>query len=222
MRVLVVDDDRGIAETVRRMLIAEDWAVEVAHDGITGLAMAQQDPFDAIVCDVMMPGLSGHDVVRSLRAVDIWTPILMLSAKDGDHDQADALGYGADDYLTKPFSYVVLIARLRAITRRGVPQPRSVLRSGNLVADPSAHTAHRSGTEIVLARKEFALLEHFLTNQGRVLSKADILDAVWGPDFRGDESVVEVYVSYLRQKIDKPFGTGSITTVRGVGYRFDG
>ncbi|MGW0038496.1 response regulator transcription factor [Gordonia desulfuricans] len=220
MRILVVDDDRHVAETLRRMMVAEGWVVEVVHDGVRGLEKATIERFDVIVLDIMMPGLNGYEVVRRLRSARVWTPIMMLTAKDGEYDQADAFDFGADDYLTKPFSFVVLIARLRALARRGAPERPAVLTAGDLTLDPSAHTAHRGGTLLKLTPKEFSLLEYLMQHKGEVVSKSEILDSVWDPHYRGDDNVVEVYVSYLRRRIDAPFGCKTIETIRGVGYKF--
>lgn len=219
MRVLLVDDDRGVAETVRRMLVAEGWVVEVLHDGVAGLQRASAEQFDVIVLDIMMPGRNGYEVVRDLRKARIWTPILMLTAKAGEYDQVDAFDFGADDYLTKPFSYAVLVARLRALARRGAPERPTVLRAGDLSLDPARHEARRGDAVLTLTPREFALLAFLLRRRGEVLTKQEILSSVWDADYRGDENVVEVYVSYLRRRIDAPFGRRAIETVRGVGYR---
>ncbi len=219
MRILVVDDDRNVAETVRRMMVAEGWVVDVVHDGEQGLEKAVSERFDVIVLDIMMPGQNGYEVVRSLRKANVWTPVLMLTAKDGEYDQADAFDFGADDYLTKPFSFVVLIARMRALARRGAPERPAVLHAGSLSLDPAAHTARRGDTELTLTPKEFSVLEFLMRHKGAVVTKTEILDSVWDVNYRGDENVVEVYVSYLRRRIDTPFGCKGIQTVRGVGYR---
>lgn len=219
MRILVVDDDRNAVETVRRMLVAEGWVVDTAPDGREGLDKAVSDRFDVIVLDIMMPRLNGYEVVRELRRAQVWTPVLMLTAKNGEYDQADAFDFGADDYLMKPFSVVVLIARLRALARRGAPPRPAVLTAGSLTVDPAAHLARRGETELSLTPKEFAVLEFLARHKGEVVTKADILESVWDVNYRGDENVVEVYISYLRRRIDTPFGCKSIETVRGVGYR---
>ncbi|MGC4935330.1 response regulator transcription factor [Gordonia sp. DT30] len=219
MRVLVVDDDQNFAETVRRMMVAEGWVVDVVHDGATGFEKASTERFDVVVLDIMMPGRNGYEVVRDLRAAGVWTPVLMLTAKDGDYDQADAFDFGADDYLTKPFSVVVLIARMRALARRGAPERPAVLTAGSLSLDPAGHTAWRHGQELTLTPREFAMLAFLMRHKGQVVTKAEILDSVWDINYRGDENVVEVYVSYLRRRIDAPFGCKAIETVRGVGYR---
>ena len=221
MRVLVVDDDPGITETVRRTLVAEGWVVDTAADGVVGLERALTEPFDVIVLDIMMPGRNGYEVVRDLRKADVWTPVLMLTAKDGEYDQADAFDVGADDYLTKPYSAVVLVARLRALVRRGAPERPTVMTAGSLSLDPSAHIAKRGDTVLTLTRREFALLEFLMRHKGQAMSKTQIVDSVWDVNYSGDETVVEVYISYLRKRIDTPFGCQSIQTVRGVGYRLD-
>ncbi|HEX9343856.1 MAG TPA: response regulator transcription factor [Actinomycetota bacterium] len=219
MRVLVVEDERPLAETLRRGLEAEGFVVEVAHDGNDGLWRAQEHPFDAIVLDIMLPGLNGYRVCAALRDAEIWTPVLMLTAKDGDLDEAEALDTGADDYVTKPFSFVVLVARLRALLRRGPRERPTVLSAGDLRLDPARHHLDRSGTEISLTAREFALLELLMRHPGEVLAKRQILDEVWDLEFDGDPNIVEVYIGYLRRKIDVPFGRNAIETVRGVGYR---
>ncbi|GEE00102.1 DNA-binding response regulator [Gordonia spumicola] len=221
MRVLVVEDDPAIAETVRRVLTAEGWVVETVGDGLAGREEAATGGYDAIVLDIMLPGLNGYEVVRGLRAAAVWTPVLMLTAKDGEYDQADAFDLGADDYLTKPFSPVVLVARLRALVRRSAPERPTVLTAGGLTLDPAAHVARRDDVELPLTRREFALLEFLMRNRGVAVTKAQIVDSVWDVNYAGDENVVEVYISYLRKRIDAPFGTSSITTVRGIGYRLD-
>jgi DNA-binding response OmpR family regulator len=219
MRVLVIEDEQGLAAAIARGLAEEGFAVEVAHDGVDGLWSATHKPHDAIVLDIMLPGLSGYDVVKRLRAAEVWTPVLMLTAKYGEHDEADALDLGADDYLSKPFSYVVLVAHLRALLRRGAPARPAVLAAGDLTLDPSRRLCHRGGKEIDLTAREFALLEFLLRRQDEVLSKTDILSHVWDENFDGDMNIVEVYIGYLRRKIDAPFGRRTIDTVRGSGYR---
>src|SRR5258705_7463591 len=167
----------------------------------------------------MLPGLSGYEVCRQLRARDRWAPVLMLTAKDGEHDLADALDLGADDYLIKPFSFVVLMARLRALARRGAPERPAVLTAGDLVVDPARRHVTRAGQDIALTAREFAMLEFLIRNRGDVVTKRAILDNVWDMHFEGDPNIVEVYISYLRKKIDQPYGRQAIQTVRGVGYR---
>jgi DNA-binding response OmpR family regulator len=221
VRVLVVDDEVRMAEAVARGLREEGFVVDVAHDGVEGLYRASEEPYDAVVLDVMLPGMSGYRVVEELRARHNWVPVLMLSAKDGEYDQADALDLGADDYLTKPFSYVVLLARLRALVRRGSRPRPAQLRAGDLVLDPATHQVHRGEVPIELTAREFALLAHLLRHKGEVVPKAEIFDSVW--DAGGDSAlnVVEVYVGYLRRKIDLPFGRHAVGTVRGAGYVLD-
>ena len=219
MRVLVVEDERSLAEGLRTGLEAEGFAVDVAHDGIDGLCMAREHAYDAIVLDIMLPGMNGFQVCATLREADVWTPILMLTAKDGEYDEAEALDTGADDYVTKPFSYVVLVARLRALIRRGAAERPAVLGAGDLRFDPGARRAWRGEVEVDLTAREGSLLEFLLRRSGEVVSKAEILDHVWDDDFDGDPNIVEVYVRHLRNKLDRPFGRASIETVRGAGYR---
>ena len=219
MRVLVVDDEVRLADGVRRGLEAEGWAVDVAHDGVDGLWHAREFTYDAIVLDLMMPGLSGWAVCAQLRADGDWTPVLMLTAKDGEWDQVEALDAGADDYVTKPFSHPVLVARLRALVRRGARERPSVLTLGDLVVDPAARTVSRAGTPVELTSREFAVLEFLARRAGQVCSKRDVIDNVWDVDFEGDPNIVEVYVGHLRRKLDRPFGRTALETVRGAGYR---
>ena len=221
MRVLVVEDEGRLAETVRRGLVEHGFVVEVAHSGEQGLWKASQHDFDVIVLDIMLPGKSGYTVLGELRERRIWTPVLMLSAKDGEYDQVDAFDLGADDYLTKPFSFLLLVARLRALIRRGAAERPVVLTAGDLVLDPVSHRVARGSVDIRLTPREFALLEFLLQHRGDAVSKTDILHNVWDPSFDGDLNIVEVYVRYLRRKLDRPFGTDTIETIRGVGYRLD-
>ena len=219
MRVLLVEDEPRLAEMVRVGLVSEGFVVEVGADGADGLWRGTEGEFDVIVLDIMLPKLNGYDVLRILRARDVWTPVLMLTAKDGEYDQADAFDLGADDYLTKPFSFVVLTARLRALQRRGAPERPSVLTAGDLSLDPARRRAARGDTVLTLTPREYGVLEFLLRNKGTVLSKAQILAAVWDAHYDGDDNIVEVYVGYLRRKIDTPFGRQAIETVRGMGYR---
>jgi two-component system OmpR family response regulator len=189
------------------------------HDGTEGLWRAREGGYDAIVLDIMLPGLNGYRVCSALREAGIWTPILMLTAKDGELDEAEALDTGADDFLSKPFSFVVLTARLRALLRRGAPERPPVLVAGDLHLDPASHRCWRAGTELTLTPKEFSLLEYLLRRAGQIATKTEILEHVWDPAYEGDSNVIEVYVGYLRKKIDVPFRRGAIETVRGVGYR---
>jgi len=217
--VLLVEDERALAETIRRGLTNEGFVVDVAHDGVTGQWMATENPYDVIVLDIMLPGRNGYDVLRNIRELLIWTPALMLTAKDGEYDQTDAFELGADDYLTKPFSFVVLVARLRALVRRGAPARPVTLTVGDLELDPNKRTVCRAGHQISLTAREFAVLHYLMRHPESVLSKAEILENVWDPAFDGSENIVEVYVGYLRKKIDSAFGVTSVETVRGMGYR---
>jgi DNA-binding response OmpR family regulator len=212
----------GLANALKRGLTAEGFTVELAHDGEHGLYLARENEYDAIVLDIMLPKLSGYRVCRALRTEENWVPILMLSAKDGEYDMADGLDLGADDYLTKPFSYVVLVARLRSIIRRGGATRPATLTAGDLELDPAARTVRRGEEPVDLTPREFGVLEYLLSRVGDVVSKRDILDHVWDAYYDGDPNVVEVYVGYLRRKIDQPFGRKSIETVRGAGYRLAG
>lgn len=219
VRVLVVDDDVRAAETIRRVLVSDGWNVAVLHNGAQALQRAVDEEFDAVVLDIMLPGLNGYEVVRELRRQSQWVPIVMLSAKDGEYDQAEALDFGADDYLVKPFSVVVLKAHLRAVARRGQRERPAILTAGSLCLDPAQHVVTRHGTPIALTPREYAVLELLLRNQGRVMSKQAILQSVWDENYDGDPNIVEVYIAYLRKRIDAPFGIASIETVRGAGYR---
>lgn len=221
MRVLVVEDDAAMAGSLRAGLVAAGFAVDVAHDGETGLWFAVEVDFDAIVLDLMLPKMNGFVVCRTLRERGVWTPILMLTAKDGHLDEAEGLDTGADDYLTKPFAFEVLLARLRALLRRRTGARPTVLSAGDLTLDPASHAVARGGVEIDLTAREFAILEFLMRKAGTVLSKSEIVAHVWDFDFDGDLNIVEVYVRSLRKKIDVPFGTETIATVRGAGYRLD-
>ncbi|MBB6352054.1 response regulator transcription factor [Nonomuraea muscovyensis] len=221
MRVLVVEDERRMAAALQRGLQAEGFAVDLAHDGEQGLHRARQGDYDVVVLDIMLPRLSGYNVCKQLRAEDNWVPILMLSAKDGEYDMADGLDLGADDYLTKPFSYVVLVARLRALLRRDAGRRPAVLTAGDLSLDPARRKVQRGDSAVELTPREFALLEYLLRRRDEVVSKAEILEHVWDT-FDTDPNVVEVYVGYLRRKIDAPFGRNALQTVRGAGYRLAG
>lgn len=215
MRLLVVEDEARLASALRRGLTAEGFVVEVASDGWAGLDAARHGDFDAMVLDVMLPRMSGYDVVRTLRSEGEWVPVLMLSAKDGDYDQADGLDCGADDYLTKPFSYVVLVARLRALLRRRATSRPVVLEAGRVRLNPATRVVTSEGAPVSLTPREFALLEYLIRNTDRVVSKTEILDHVWDPAAETDPNVVEVYVGYLRRKL----GRAVLETVRGAGYR---
>jgi DNA-binding response OmpR family regulator len=220
MRVLVVDDEVRMATSLARGLTAEGFAVDLAHDGLTGRDRAMTGIYDVVVLDIMLPGLQGYRVLQELREAEVHTPVLMLTAKDGEYDEADAFDLGADDYLVKPFSFVVLTARLRALGRRGAGGRPTILRAGDLVLDPARRRVARGGTDVDLTPREFALLEHLMRHPDRALSKTSILRAVWDEALSDDVNVVEMYVSYLRRKIDVPFGRSSILTVRGAGYLF--
>jgi len=222
MRVLLVEDEVRMAEALRRGLMAEGFLVDVAHDGVDGLWQAQESTYDVIVLDIMLPGMNGYKIVEALRAKGNWTPVLMLTAKDGEYDQTDAFDLGADDYLTKPFSFIVLVARLRALIRRGAPERPVILQAADLRLDPSRHIVTRAGTEIDLTPREFGLLHFLIRNCGHVVTKTQILEAVWDANYDGDPNILEVYISYLRRKVDQPFARPLITTVRGVGYRMIG
>ncbi len=215
MRVLLVDDEERLLSPLRRGLVAEGFVVETATNGGEGLALAQHGDFDLVVLDVMLPVLSGYEVVRRLRAADNWVPVLMLSAKDGEHDQADALDDGADDYLTKPFSFVVLLARMRALLRRGASVRPAVLEVGPVRLDPAGHDVFVDGEPVLLTVREFALLEYLIRNPDRVISKTELLDHVWDTAADVAPNAVEVYVGYLRRKIPAL----RLVTVRGAGYR---
>jgi DNA-binding response OmpR family regulator len=217
VRVLVVDDERGLTRALERGLAAEGFAVDVAHDGERGLALATDTEYDAIVLDIMLPRRNGYDVVTALRERGIWTPVLLLSAKDGEHDVADGLDVGADDYLTKPFSFVVLVARLRALVRRPAGARPAVLTAGDIVLDPATRTVTQAGAPVVLTTRELALLEYLMRHSDRVVGKVELRDHVW--DGSGEDlNVVEVYVGYLRRKL----GRDAVTTVCGAGYRVAG
>ena len=221
MRVLVVEDEKRLAAGLKKGLEAEGFAADVALDGTDGLWMAREHPYDAIVLDIMLPGVNGYRICATLREEGNWTPILMLTAKDGEFDEAEALDTGADDYLTKPFSSVVLVAHLRALIRRGAGERPTVLSAGDLRYDPAARRAWRGDVEVTLTGRETALLEFLLRRKGDVVSKTEILDHVWDYGFEGDLNIVEVYVRHLRNKLDRPFGRSAIQTVRGAGYRLE-
>ena len=218
-KVLLVEDEAALADGVARGLKAEGFEVEIAYDGITGLERARHDDVDVVVLDIMLPGLNGYRVCRALREEGVGTPILMLTAKSGEYDEAEALDTGADDFLSKPFSFVVLVARIRALLRRSADGRAQPLVIGDLVLDPLARTCRRGDTDIPLTTREYELLEALMRKPGQVVGKQDLLVHVWGEGFEGDPNVVEVYVGYLRRKIDRPFDRNDIETVRGVGYR---
>lgn len=219
MRVLVVEDEVHIATYLKRGLEAEGFAVDVAGDGEEGHWRATQVPYDVIVLDILLPKLNGYRVCALLREAGVWSPILMLTAKDGEYDEAEALDTGADDYLTKPFSFIVLLARIRALLRRGAGERPTVLAAGDLTLDPATRTVRRGEVGIDLTAREYGLLEVLLRRKGEVLGKTELIEHVW--DWAGDHApnIVEVYVGYLRRKIDAPFGRAALQTVRGAGYR---
>jgi two-component system OmpR family response regulator len=219
MRVLVVEDEKKVAAAVKRGLQAEGYAVDVALDGIDGLWMATEHDYDVIVLDIMLPGKNGYDVCAALREAGNWTPVLMLTAKEGEFDEAEALDTGADDYLTKPFSFVVLTARVRALLRRASRSAPSPVEAGDLRLDPARHRCWRGETEVTLTAREFAVLEYLMRRTGQVVAKSEILEGVWDYDFEGDPNIVEVYIRHLRRKIDEPFARSAIETIRGAGYR---
>ncbi|MGW0007657.1 response regulator [Nocardia grenadensis] len=219
MRLLIVEDEKRLALALAKGLSAEGFAVDVVHDGAEGLHRATTTEYDLIILDIMLPGMNGYRVCATLRAAGHETPVLMLTAKDGEYDEAEGLDTGADDYLSKPFSYVVLVARIRALLRRRTRGGVRVLRVGDLVVDPATHGCRRGECAITLTAKEFAVLEHLAVRAGEVVSKADILQHVWDFAYDGDPNIVEVYISTLRRKIDTPFGCRTILTVRGAGYR---
>lgn len=215
----MVEDDQRLASTLRRGLEAEGFAVDNAFDGEQGLWLASETGYDAIVLDIMLPKVNGFQVCARLREAGNWAPILMLTAKDGDMDEAEALDTGADDYLTKPFSYLVLVAHLRALLRRGAVERPAVITVGDLVVDPAARTCRRDGQLISLTAKEFAIVEFLARRRGEVVSKAELLDHAWDFAYDGDPNVIDVHMSNIRRKIDRPFRVNSLRTVRGAGYR---
>jgi two-component system, OmpR family, response regulator len=219
VRVLVVEDEKRLAAGLRSGLEAEGFAVDVAWTGTDGLWMAREAAYDAIVLDIMLPGLNGYQVCATLREAGVWTPILMLTAKEGEWDEVEALDTGADDYLTKPFSHAVLVARLRALLRRGGRERPVVLTAGDLRLDPATRQAWRGDVELELTAREMSLLEFLLRRRGEVVSKREILDHVWDFEFEGEPNIVEVYIRHLRNKLDRPFDRAAIETIRGAGYR---
>ncbi len=220
MRVLVVEDEVKMAGLLRRALEEEGYAVDVAGRADEGLWLGTENAYDAVVLDVLLPDGDGFSVCRGLRKAGRWSPVMMLTARDAVADRVAGLDAGADDYLTKPFSLAELMARLRALIRRGAVARPAVLQVGDLALDPTTRTVHRGSRPVELTAKEFALLEYFLRHPGDVLSRARLIEHVWDFAYEGDSNVVDVYVRYLRNKIDRPFGRDSIQTVRGAGYRF--
>jgi two-component system OmpR family response regulator len=219
VRALIVEDELKMAALIRRGLTEEGYAADVARTGDDALWMARATPYDVIVLDVMLPGRDGFAVCRELRESGVWAPILMLTARDSVEDRVDGLDSGADDYLTKPFSFAELLARLRALARRGAAERPTVLQVGSLRLDPSTRQVWRDEAEIALSVKEFALLETFMRRPGHVLSRLDLLEHAWDYGYENRSNVVDVYVRYLRKKLDVPFGVTSFETVRGAGYR---
>jgi len=219
VRVLVVEDETRMAGLLKRALQEEGHAVDIASDGPEGLWLAKENAYEAVVLDVMLPGLDGIQLCRRLRESGSWVPVLLLTARDSVGDRVRGLDAGADDYLVKPFSLLELAARLRALARRGDRPRPAVLAEGDLRLDPAAKRAWRAGTEVQLTPKEFALLEFFLRHPGRVLTRSQIIEAVWDFAYDGGSNVVDQYVKYLRRKVDVPFGRHDIETVRGMGYR---
>ena len=219
VRILVVEDEAKLAALLRRGLIEEAHAVDVAASGEDGLARAGATEYDAIVLDLMLPGIDGLEVCRRLRTAGIWSPVLMLTARDGLEDRIGGLDAGADDYLTKPFAFAELLARLRALARRAAPERPAVIAVGDLTLDPATHGVRRGAAEIDLSPKEFALLETFMRRPNRVLARFELLEHAWDYDYDNRSNVIDVYVRYLREKIDRPFGRASLETVRGAGYR---
>jgi two-component system OmpR family response regulator len=219
MRVLVVEDEPKMAALVARALREEGHAADLAQRGEDALTMAQLAPYDAIVLDVMLPGIDGFETVRRLRERKTWTPVLMLTARDAVADRVGALDGGADDYLTKPFSFAELLARLRAVARRGPVERPTTLEAGDLHLDPAARRAWRGDVELALSTREFTLLELFMRRAGEALSRLQLLEGAWDMAFESRSNIVDVYVRYLREKVDRPFGKASIETVRGIGYR---
>jgi DNA-binding response OmpR family regulator len=218
-RILVVEDEQRLAATLKRGLEAEGFAVDVALNGVDGEWLAGQGNYDAILLDIMLPGKDGLSVCAGLRSAGIWTPVLMLTARNGPRDEVRSLDTGADDYLAKPFSFMVLVARVRALLRRGAGERPPVLEAGDLHLDPAARRCERDGVEIELTSREFAVLEFLMRRKGDVVSKGAVLDNVWDFAFEGDPNIVEVYLRRLRRKVDEPFGRRSLETVRGAGYR---
>jgi two-component system OmpR family response regulator len=219
VRVLVVEDDAPMAVAVRRGLRHDGLIVDIAEDGDRALLLAGATSYDAVVLDVMLPGLDGFEVCRRLRHQGVWAPVIMLTARDAVEDRVRGLDSGADDYLTKPFSLAELLARLRALVRRGASERPTLLEAGDLKLDPAARRVWRGDVEIELSAREFGLLETFIRSPGRVFSQFELLDAAWDLGYEQRSNVVEVYVGYLRHKVDRPFGVRSLETVRGLGYR---
>ncbi|HEV8648097.1 MAG TPA: response regulator transcription factor [Actinomycetes bacterium] len=221
MRVLLVEDQTKLARAVQRGLQQEGYAVDVAATGDDGLHLATEVDYDAVVLDVMLPGLDGFEVCRRMRVQGRWAPVLMLTARDGVADRVTGLDVGADDYLVKPFALRELLARLRALVRRGAGERPAVLTVGGLRLDPAAHTVSRDGRPVELSAREFALLEFFMRHPGEVVTRTQVLEHVWDFNYEGLSNVVDVYVGYLRRKLEQPFGRPLLRTVRGVGYALE-
>ena len=221
IRVLLVEDEKRLAQTVKEGLVGEGFVVDIVSDGVSGVWAATENTYDVIVLDIMLPLLNGYDVLKQLRQRKIWTPVLMLTAKEGEYDQTDAFDLGADDYLTKPFNFMILTARLRALVRRGAPERPVVITVGSLVLDPSRRHIERRGIPVTLTAREYGLLLFLMRHAGDVVSKAQILDNVWDSAYSGGDNVVEVYIGYLRKKLDAPYNIQTLHTVRGLGYRLD-
>jgi DNA-binding response OmpR family regulator len=222
VRILLIEDDVAFAESLSWGLQAEGYVVQIAHDGVEGLRHATTNPVDVIILDVMLPGLDGYQVCAGLRAAGNWTPVLMLTAMDDELDQAEGLDLGADDYLAKPFAYPVLLARLRALLRRGATVRPAVLEADGLRLDPATRHVSRDGQPIALTAGELTVLEYLLRADGRTVSKLELMEHCWDIAYDGDPAVVEVRIHHLRRKVDTPYGTNTITTVRGAGYRING
>ena len=221
VKLLLVEDDKKIATSLKRGLEADGYTVEVAFDGADGLWMATEGIYDLIVLDILLPSINGYQVCARIREQGDWTPILMLTAKDGDLDEAEALDTGADDYLVKPFSFPVLVARIRALLRRTTGRSPAPVEAGDLRIDPGERRVWRGDEEVSLTTRQFDVLEFLIRRSGQVLSKDDILAGVWDHDFDGDPNIVEVYVRRLRRAIDEPFDRHAIKTIRGAGYRLE-
>ncbi|MDQ6795290.1 MAG: response regulator transcription factor [Chloroflexota bacterium] len=219
MRVLVVEDSPKMASLLRRGLTEEGYAVDVAANGVDGVWLATEESFDAILLDVVLPDIDGFEVCRRLRRAGRWAPLLMLTARDDVSDRVRGLDAGADDYLTKPFAFEELFARVRSLVRRGPHEQSPLLEIGDLVLDPAEHSVRRGSQPVNLTPKEFALLQYFMQHPGEALTRSRLLEHVWDFAFDGDPNIVDVYVGYLREKIDRPFGRASLETIRGVGYR---